>query len=103
MQDSSNFDTFAFNNRNLVRFIAHVSLSRTVYPSGRLGSRDPRGPVPPDQEGPVRAQAPRAQPQGQGLQVPPHSYREPRAPPGALLQADQEAAAQLEVVSATLE
>jgi hypothetical protein len=33
-----------------------------------------------------RPQAPRAQPQGQGLQVPPHSHRVPYPPSGPLLQ-----------------
>jgi hypothetical protein len=33
-----------------------------------------------------RPQASRAQPQGQGLQVPPHSHRVPYPPSGSLLQ-----------------
>ena len=47
--------------------------------------------------GRCRAQAPRAQPERQGLQVPPHSHRVADPPPRALLQVGRRTAAQLEI------
>ena len=44
-----------------------------------------------------RPTAPGAQPQGQGLQVPPHPHRVPHPPPGPLLPHHAQADAQLEV------
>ncbi len=44
-----------------------------------------------------RPQAPRAQPKGQGLQVPPHSHRVAHPPPVALLQDGRRAAAHVEI------
>ena len=44
-----------------------------------------------------RPQAPRAQPQGQGQQVPPHSDRVPHPPPLPLLQDRRCPAADLEI------
>ncbi|CAI5513671.1 unnamed protein product, partial [Closterium sp. Naga37s-1] len=89
------------HSEGLARYRAGVGRHWQQGPAHSQGSRsctgDPRGSVPFDQEGAGGAQALGAQPQGQGLQVPPHSHREPRAPPRALLQVDQEAAAQLEV------
>lgn len=67
----------------------------------RFGSWDSRGFVPLDQEGSSCTEAPWEKPQGQGLEVPPYSYREPSPPFGSLLQAHQEAPTHLEVVSAS--
>ena len=44
-----------------------------------------------------RPQAPRAQPQGQRLQVPPYPHRIPHPPPQPLLQVRQCPAAELEI------
>ena len=89
--------------------------------SHRPRTRDPRRPLHAHQEGtyPIstlthtngmsssdtamfclgrrRPQAPRAQPQGQGQQVPPHSHRIPHPPPLAILQVRRCAATDLEI------
>lgn len=46
----------------------------------------PRGPLAPRQKGCRRPKAPRDQPQGQGLEVPPHSHRVPYPPSRPVLQ-----------------
>merc|ERR1712230_341344 len=59
--------------------------------------RSSRRPLHVDQEGRRRPQAPRAQPKGQGLQVPPHPHRIQNPPSQQILQDCRCSATQLEV------
>lgn len=51
----------------------------------RIGPPDPGGPLASREKGRCRAQAPRDQPQRQGLEVPSHSHRVPYPPSCTLL------------------
>ncbi|KZP15708.1 hypothetical protein FIBSPDRAFT_1047937 [Athelia psychrophila] len=53
-------------------FVLPPSFTDTFLFGGRIGTAHPRGPLVPRQKGGRCAQEPRGQPQGQGLQVPPH-------------------------------
>jgi hypothetical protein len=61
------------------------------------GSGDPRGPLPPDQEGREHPQAPGARTQGQGLEVSPDSGGVTYPSSGPLLQDQAPAATHVEV------
>lgn len=51
-----------------------MHLSACLLFGDRPGTSHPRGPLAPHQKGGCRAQAPRDQQKGQGLEVPPHSH-----------------------------
>jgi hypothetical protein len=69
----------------------------TCTPHRRHGTGAAGGPVPPYQEGCLRAQALGAQPERPRRQVPPYSDREPYPPPRPVLPAGEEAAPELEI------
>ncbi|CAN1267220.1 hypothetical protein LINPERPRIM_LOCUS12772 [Linum perenne] len=63
----------------------------------RPRTRDPRGSVPPNQEGCCDQEAFGEEPQGQRFQVPSHSRREQDPQARSLLQEDKEAPPSLEI------
>merc|ERR1711939_1121912 len=80
------------------RLLRPTSTTTSARAQGqRPRAADPRGPVPPHQEGHRHPQAPRAQPPRQGLKVPHDSRRVAHPPPRALLQVALAARAQLQV------
>ncbi|KAB8611438.1 hypothetical protein FH972_025943 [Carpinus fangiana] len=76
----------------------YMLIKKVIFPMERSFRKTPQTNAT-IQTGRRRPQAPRAQPQGQGWQVPPHSHRVPYPPPVPLLQDRRRPASHLETTT----